>query len=119
MPTIKINSSGKIILKGGLPSCTCCDGGVYVEYNRYTYGPLTITTSYFEMTGSAGSGYTGTGPGGTFTLAWNVSQWELTDPVYGVSYLPTVPGTPEGYYVDYDTPPFPDYTATVSLTPLP
>ena len=114
---IKVTAGGKIITRDGKVSCACC--GIFVEHNSITYGPLVITTTYFEMAGSAGGGYTGTGPGGTFTLSWNVDKWILTDPLYGVSHLHTSAASPAGYYVDYDTPPFPVYTATVSHTPLP
>jgi hypothetical protein len=35
MPTIKLNAEGKVITKGGKPSCTCCcvcDFYIYGEY---------------------------------------------------------------------------------------
>ena len=74
------------------------------------------------MTGNAVAGYTGTGPGGAFTLAYDVgaSRWVITDPVNGASFnsnsVPNDNSTPVGYYVPSLFPPF---TATVSLTPLP
>jgi hypothetical protein len=66
------------------------------------------------MSGNVVVGYTGTGPGGTFTLDYNIetSYWELDDPTYGVSYIYSDGSSPDGYYV-YN-PPAPDYTAFVT-----
>jgi len=58
MPTIKLNSSGLIITKGGLPSCTCC--GVCSPNITTVYAEMDITSesglSYETLTGSLNSG---------------------------------------------------------------
>jgi hypothetical protein len=123
---IKLNSSGEVILRGGLPSCTCC--GIYVEHIEYYLIHPSSVVSYFTMTGTVGAGFTGTGPGGVFTLAYDIGagQWFMTDPVYGISATgwqgSTDPAAPAGSYWDADfftVRPYPDYVAYVSLTPLP
>ena len=129
MAVIKLNSGGQVILRGGLPSCTCCGLTLYVEHIEYYLIYPSSVVSYFEMTGTVGAGFTGTGPGGTFTLVYNVGagRWFMTDPVYGISSSllitdTTDPAAPAGTYWDADVftvRPYPDYVAYVSLTPLP
>lgn len=130
MAVIKLNSSGQVILRGGLPSCTCCGGGptLYVEHIEYYLMHPSSVVSYFEMTGTFGAGFTGTGPGGVFTLVYDVGagEWFMNDPVYGISSSgfggSTDPAAPAGDYYDadlYTIRPYPDYVAYVSLTPLP
>jgi hypothetical protein len=129
MPTIKLNSGGQVILRGGLPSCTCCGTTLYVEHIEYYLIHPDSVVSYFEMTGTVGAGFTGTGPGGTFTLVYDVvaGRWFMTDPVYGISDSlggSTDPAAPAAYPFYYDADRFtvrqyPDYMAYVSLTPLP
>jgi hypothetical protein len=129
MPTIKLTAEGKIITKGGLPSCTCCGTTLYVEHIEYYLIYPDSVVSYFEMTGTVGAGFTGTGPGGKFTLVYDVvaGRWFMTDPVYGISSSllitdTTDPAAPAGAYWDADVftvRPYPDYVAYVSLTPLP
>lgn len=115
MPKIKLSASGKVITKDGKPSCTCCR--LYVEHILAPWNGGDV--SYFTLTGSASSGFTGDGPGGEFTLVYNISagSWELTDPVYGLGSN-TSTDDPTGYYIESHIP-FPEYTASVSLTPLP
>jgi len=128
MAVIKLNSGGQVILRGGLPSCTCCGTTLYVEHLEYYLIHPSSVVSYFEMTGTVGAGFTGTGPGGVFTLAYDIGagKWFMTDPVYGISasFLggSTDPAAPAGAYYDADlftVRPYPDYVAYVSLTPLP
>lgn len=136
MATIKLNSGGEVILRGGLPSCTCCGTTLYIEHienplagyggqNPDPFGPE--VTSYFTMAGTVGAGFTGTGPGGTFTLVYDIGagRWFMTDPVYGIStayYGSTNPSNPAGFYYDngfLNTSAYAYYYADVSLTPLP
>ena len=138
MAVIKLNASGQVILRGGLPSCTCCGyPALYVEHfenpaigyvpgpNPDPFGPEVI--SYFTMTGSVETGFTGTGPGGVFTLVYDVgtSRWFMTDPVYGVSgvgFGSTNPANPASFYYDngfVGTSVYAHYLAILYLTPLP
>ena len=128
MAVIKLNSGGQVILRGGLPSCTCCGGGettLYVEYLDFYLIYPSYVISYFTMTGTNGAGFTGTGPGGVFTLIYDVvaGRWVMTDPVHGVSsasFGSTDPAAPAyAYYEDADIPPNFNYSATVALSPLP
>jgi hypothetical protein len=129
MAVIKLNSGGQVILRGGLPSCTCCGTTLYVEHIEYYLIHPSSVVSYFEMTGTVGAGFTGTGPGGVFTLVYNVGagEWVMTDPVYGISAIglgirPDGRAEPSGSYWDADVftvRPYPDYMAYVTLTPLP
>lgn len=132
MAVIKLNSGGQVILRGGLPSCTCCGLTLYVEHlDFYSIYPSYVI-SYFTMTGTVGSGFTGTGPGGVFTLIYNVGagRWFMTDPLWGISSSiiggSTDPAAPAGvagvsaaFYEDADTTPHINYQATVALAPLP
>lgn len=123
MPTIKLNSNGKIITKDGKPSCTCCGTAITTIYVEHSLAPWNGgDVSYFTLTGSASSGFTGDGPGGEFTLVYNISagSWELTDPVYGLGWKGAIePTDPTGYYLPFPPTTMPDWYATVSLTPLP
>ena len=133
MAVIKLNSGGQVILRGGLPSCTCCGTILYVYYREFP----TPYTSYLDailtlltMTGTVGAGFTGTGPNGQLTLVYDlgISEWVMTDYVYGASKTsfgvsPTNPANPTGNYHDADFWESPDYfgryIAMVSLTPFP
>lgn len=117
---IKLNPEGKVILRNGKPSCACCGTTLYVEYVLAPWNGGDV--SYFTLTGSVSSGFTGTGPSGEFTLVYNVAlnRWDFTDPVYGLGSEGTgTPDDPTGYYLPFPYTFMPDYTATVSLTPLP
>ena len=135
MKTVKLHSSGKVILKDGKVSCGCCGTTLYVQYtenplagyggsNPYPFGPEVL--SYFTMTGTVGAGFTGTGPGGTFTLVYDIGagRWFMTDPVYGISgayFGSTNPANPASFYYDNGflvTSAYAYYYATVSLTPF-
>ena len=123
MPTIKLTSSGLVILKSGLPSCTCCGTcspdvtTVYVEYISDPFGTPTIT--YFAMTGGLNAGlFTGTGPNGAATLTWTdfgggVIYWLYDDPFTAAQAL-DVRCDPQGSFVtgSFDN-------VTLSFTPLP
>ncbi len=121
MPTIKVTSEGKIILKDGKPSCTCCGPcspdvmTVYVEYIEDPEGyPV---TSYFELLGSLNDGLFG--PDAGYSLEWDdgLAQWTFTDPAYGLGIGPgSSRCDPETYY---SNDPVVQYYATVSFTPLP
>lgn len=58
MPTIKINTSGLVITKGGLPSCTCCNGlcspDVLAVYSEvvFDHGGTPSTSEYVLDEGS-------------------------------------------------------------------
>ena len=125
MAVIKLNASGQVILRGGLPSCTCCGTTLYVEHLKYYLIHPSSVVTRFEMTGTVGAGFTGAGPGGTFTLAYDIgaAKWFMTDPVFGISASfiggSADPAAPAGTYYDADVTIYPDYAATVSLTPLP
>lgn len=129
MKTVKLHSSGKVILKDGKVSCGCCGPTLYVEHIEYYLMHPSSVVSYFEMTGTFGAGFTGTGPGGVFTLVYNVGagDWVMTDPVYGPSAIglgvrPDGRAEPVGSYWDanvFTYLPYPDYVAYVSLTPVP
>ena len=120
MPKIKLSASGKVVTKDGKPSCACCGTTLYVEHVLAPWNGGGV--SYFTLTGSVGSGFAGAGPGGEFTLAYNVAlgRWDFTDPVYGPGSKGSgAPTDPAGYYIASNSYFMPDYTATVSLTPLP
>ena len=147
MAVIKLNASGQVILRGGLPSCTCCGyPTLYVEYTRYTsvddgYGNMSRvgTTSYGTMTrsgpGSEYEEYFPDGGGGFYvisTLGWNSSagQWQFNSLNFGAALGPSDITNPVGAYVDKDHPeldPMVYYEesdvdmleAYVSLTPIP
>ena len=129
MAVIKLNASGQVILRGGLPSCTCCGTTLYVEHREFPYEETAYedaVVSRFSMVGTVGAGFTGDGPGGEFTLVYSVGigEWVMTDPVYGVSQTsfgtsPTNPLNPSGTYYDASFwAGFGQYIATVSLTPF-
>ena len=115
MAVIKLNSSGQVILRGGLPSCTCCDITLYVEQFEYPFGP----TTYFTLTGTVGTGFTGTDPDGAVTLIYDPIRFGPTSGgwVYtsagGERDGPTDITNPTGFYEDAY------YISQVSYTPLP
>jgi len=86
MAIIKVTSSGLVITKSGLPTCTCCDGSgpcdpdvlmLYVEYQNDD-----ASFSYYELTGSLNAGsFTGTGTYGPLSLTWDAGEeeWILDD----------------------------------------
>ena len=120
MPKIKLSASGKVVTKDGKPSCACCGTTLYVEHVLAPWNGGDVY--YFTLTGTVGAGFTGTGPGGEFTLAYNVAlgRWDFTDPVYGPGWKGNgAPTDPTGYYFPFPPTFMPDWTATVSLTPLP
>lgn len=51
MPTIKRTAEGKIITKGGKPSCTCCDSCVCNFYISFVYFDTSfgIALGYFDV----------------------------------------------------------------------
>ena len=136
---IKLNSSGEVILRDGLPSCTCCETTIYVEHIDHIIDYPASVTSYFTMTstddltdfggmegyeGIGPMGDVGGGPFGLFSLYYNVGdgQWILADPGNGNATGPADPTSPAGHYVDADYPEYnvePLFEAYVSLTPLP
>ena len=110
MPTIKLNTGGDVILKGGLPSCTCCgpctSGDITVYFEYYDNAGPTIT--YFDMTGDLNDGlFSGTGTGGASTLEWrddlSPPRWVFTDSTGEMDGGVTAEGrcTPFDYYEDY------------------
>ena len=127
---IKLTAEGLVILKAGLPSCTCCDGGgdpcdpnvttIYVEYIEDPLG--TPTTTYFELTGGLNEGlFSGTGPNGTVDLEWDTTApgtWFLSDILGGA--VPAVADRcdPTGFYADSDSPDN-EWYMTLSFTSLP
>jgi len=130
MATIKLNTGGSVILKGGKPSCACCGAcspEVTTLYAEYVTDPLgTPTTSYIELTGSLNDGlFEGTGPNGTISLQtteypdydWDYG-WFITDPAYDESIASTTRCDPTGVYIDGDGVEN-EYSVTISFTPLP
>ena len=123
---IKITAGGKIITKGGLPSCTCCgpcSPDVTTVYVEYVDDPLgTPSVGYFEMTGSLNAEEFTGGVSGTATLRTETpgsDQWIFDDPSYGQAYgLGTFRCDPQGEYSDADGVEN-EYSVTVSFTPLP
>ena len=113
MAVIKLNSSGQVILRGGLPSCTCCDVTLYVEQFEYPFGP----TTYFTLTGTVGTGFTGTDPDGAVTLIYDPIRHGYGGWVYtsagGERGGPTDITNPTGFYEEGY------YISQVSYTPLP
>ena len=121
---IKITAGGKIITKGGLPSCTCCGPcspnvtTIYMEHVVDPGGSNTVT--YITLTGSLNDGtFTGTGPGGTISVSWDTisEEWDVADDTYGTvaDYLQTPNRCdPDGVYTEDGT-----YEVTISFTPLP
>jgi hypothetical protein len=123
MPTIRINSSGSVILKNGSPSCTCCEvcvpdvNTVYVEYMEDPYGFPSV--AYFELSGSLN---VGTFEGSGAALIYNgpdetpdLDQWVFVppgDPFGSGSNVPRC--DPQGSY-NLGT----LWIANVSFTPLP
>lgn len=77
---IRVTPDGKVITRGGLPSCTCCDvTQVCVLFNDYGIGPQAIT-----LTGSLEAGsFTGTYDPGvsdySVSLTWNdlTNEWDF------------------------------------------
>lgn len=127
---IKLNASGEVILRDGMPSCTCCgvcSPDVTTVYAEYVDDPLgTPSTSYIELTGGLNAGlFEGSGPNGTISLqtteypdyGWDYG-WFITDPVYGESVAGTTRCDPTGSYIDGDGVEN-EYAVTISFTALP
>lgn len=116
MATIKLTTSGSVILKDGSPSCTCCNcvpdvNTVYIEVIDNSGSPAVAI--YYEMTGTLNPGAFSFGDD---FLTWNATTlvWDYTSQSYGnqnaVSSLicdPSSTFTIGGFDI------------TISLTPLP
>lgn len=121
---IKLNPEGKVILRNGKPSCTCCVTTLYVERTIFIHGdyPATVV-DYFTLTGSVNSGFTGISVPNEFgdgtELYYNAEdgEWILAG-YFGMS-MAGAPDDPTGFYVGSSISNNTTHTATVSLTPLP
>jgi hypothetical protein len=122
MATIKLNSGGQVILRGGLPSCTCCETTLCVVFLFATEDePDVIRQAQFEMTPGV-DGYIGYWPGPIY-LNWNSvdSRWEFDAPGYGgdingdVTNGAAENANPAQFYSH--TYPYPGYTASVTSGP--
>lgn len=126
MPTIK-TQAGKVVTKGGLPSCTCCDDGT-CDPDETTYcvdlAFLGGGNSTYTVVGSLNSGifyYVDLDDTEPF-LIWNESslRWQVSDGIFGVISDPFSGGStdrcdPVGSGYDASG----AWTATVSLGACP
>ena len=82
---IKITADGKIVTKGGLPSCACCgcSPNYTTIYVRAWYGdPIEIED--FTMSGSLNSGYFNAPETDSFLIWDDVEmEWNFSSCAYG------------------------------------
>ena len=129
MPTIKINSSGLVITKGGLPSCTCCgvcSPDVLVVYSEVVFDPDgTPSTSAYVLDEGSDQGLNAGfffGGAGLASLYWDTeldpNQWiyiiaEVDGLASGVDGPIASRCNPAGVYENGA-----EFTATVSFLPF-
>jgi len=74
---IKLDPDGKVILRNGLPSCTCCSSGTCCDFEVLEIGVFLVaglgTTGYFTVKNNCASeitvtGYTGFGSADSMDL---------------------------------------------------
>lgn len=78
---IKVTSTGKVITKGGLPSCACCGDEcdeqttICIAFNDYVIGPQNITLTGSLNAGSFTGIYDPCGSAYTIELIWDGAAW--------------------------------------------
>lgn len=129
MPTIKINTSGLVITKGGLPSCACCgvcSPDVLAVYSEVVFDPSgTPSTSEWVLDEGSGQGLNAgffLGGAGLAGLYWDTdletNQWvfivsEIDGLATGIDGPITSRCNPTGVYEKGA-----EFTATISLLPF-
>lgn len=129
MPTIKLNSSGLVITKGGLPSCACCglcSPDVLFVYSEVVFDPGgTPSTSEYVLDEGSDQGLNAgffIGGAGLAGLYWNTdldpNQWvfiisEIEGLATGIDGPITSRCDPQGLYQNGV-----EFNATVSFLPF-
>jgi hypothetical protein len=129
MPTIKLNTSGLVITKGGLPSCTCCglcSPNVFFVYSEVVFDPGgTPSTSEWVLDEASAGGLNAgffIGGAGLAGLYWDTdlepNEWvfyisEIEGLASGIDGPITSRCNPQGVYKKGS-----EFNATVSFLPF-